>query len=83
MKCLARAQTITRDGQIITARQFDFAFDIAELEGGRGDGTYNMANLRGTAAKMKNRLKQMMKQIKAPRLQAPKMSRRSHRLTIP
>ena len=44
--------------------------------------TYRIANFRGTAAKTKNRLKQMMKHIKAARLHAPKIISRSHRLTI-
>ncbi len=53
-------------------------------EGGEGTGrwTYRITNLRGRRESTGKRAKQMTKQTKAPRLQAPKMSNRSHRLTI-
>ena len=47
---------------------------------GRG-GTYSMANLRGIVGRRPSKKKQIMKHAKAARLQAPKTSRRSHRLT--
>ena len=50
------------------------------LEG--GGHTYKMANFRGFNDKTGNRTKQITKQAKAARLQAPKMSSRSHRLTV-
>lgn len=40
-----------------------------------------MANFRGTGHNIGNRAKQRTKQAKAARLQAPKMSSRSQRLT--
>lgn len=43
--------------------------------------TYKMANLRGLSVRTGNRKKQIMKQTAAPRLQAAKMSIRSHRDT--
>lgn len=43
--------------------------------------TYKTANLRGLSVSTGKRKKQIMKQTTAPRLQAPKMSIRSHRLT--
>lgn len=47
----------------------------------KGTATYKMANLRGLSVRTGKRKKQIMKQTAAPRLQAPKMSIRSHRLT--
>ncbi len=44
--------------------------------------TYRIANFRGTAAKTKNKLKQMIKHINAATLHAPKIISRSHRLTM-
>lgn len=44
--------------------------------------TYRMTNFRGFSDRTGNRAKQMTKQARAPRLQAPKMSNRSHRLTV-
>lgn len=44
--------------------------------------TYKTANLRGLSVSTGKRKKQIMKQTTAPRLQAPKMSIRSHRLTM-
>jgi hypothetical protein len=44
--------------------------------------THKMANLRGLSDKTGNKKKQIMKQTAAPKLHAPKMSIRSHRLTI-
>lgn len=46
-----------------------------------GKATYKMANLRGLSVRTGNRKKQIMKQTAAPRLQAAKMSIRSHRDT--
>lgn len=43
--------------------------------------TYRITNLRGRRDNTGNKAKQMTKQARAPRLQAPKMSKRSHRLT--
>ena len=43
--------------------------------------THRMANLRGAQARTKKSRMQMVKQTAAPRLHAPKISRRSHRLT--
>lgn len=51
----------------------------AELH--QGQATYKMANLRGLSVRTGKRKKQMRKQTAAPRLQAAKMSIRSHRLT--
>ena len=47
-----------------------------------GEATYNTANLRGLSVRTGNRKKQIKKQIAAPRLQAPKMSILSQRLTV-
>lgn len=44
--------------------------------------TYRMTNFRGFSDRTGNRAKQMTKQARAPRLQAVKMSNRSHRLTV-
>lgn len=44
--------------------------------------TYNIANLRGFRDNTGNKAKHMTKQTRAAALQAPKTSRRSHRLTI-
>ena len=46
-----------------------------------GTDTYRTANFRGLSVSTGKRKKQIMKQTVAPRLQAPKMSIRSHRLT--
>lgn len=43
--------------------------------------TYRITNLRGLKDRTGNRAKQMTKQASAPKLHAPKMSKRSHRLT--
>lgn len=43
--------------------------------------TYRITNLRGRNDSTGNRAKQMTKQASAPKLQAPNMSKRSHRLT--
>ncbi len=40
-----------------------------------------MTNLRGFGNRTGQKAKQMTKQAKAPRLQAPKINKRSHRLT--
>ena len=47
-----------------------------------GMATYRMANLVGRVARTRKRVMQMAKQAAAARLQAAKISRRSHRLTI-
>jgi hypothetical protein len=48
-----------------------------------GRNTYKTTSLRGLPAAMTGkRAKHMTKQARAPRLQAPKISRRSHRLTM-
>ena len=44
--------------------------------------THNMANFRGCGNRMGNSARQTAKQAKAARLQPPKISRRSHLLTI-
>lgn len=51
-------------------------------EGRGGRNTYNTTNLRGLSVKTGNRAKQITKHARAPRLQAPNMRRRSHRLTV-
>lgn len=43
--------------------------------------TYRITNLRGFSERTGKRVKQMTKQARAARLQAPKISRRSQRLT--
>lgn len=43
--------------------------------------THRITNLRGRRDSTGNKAKQMTKQARAPRLQAPKMSKRSQRLT--
>lgn len=50
--------------------------------GGKRINTYNTTNLRGLSVKTGNRAKQITKHARAPRLQAPNMRRRSHRLTV-
>lgn len=46
-----------------------------------GGPTHNMTNLRGLRDRTGKRVKQMTKQARAARLQAPKINSRSHRLT--
>lgn len=53
----------------------------AAEDSARGRVTYKMANLRGLNVRTGNRKKQIMKQTAAPKLQAAKMSIRSHRDT--
>lgn len=55
--------------------------EVWEVESKSTD-TYKTANLRGLSVSTGKRKKQIMKQTTAPRLQAPKMSIRSHRLTM-
>lgn len=57
-------------------------------EGGRSvknrtqeNSTYKTTNLRGRVANIGNRVKQMAKQARAAKLQAPKTNSRSHLLT--
>lgn len=45
------------------------------------DSTYSTANLRGLSDNTGNKKKHIIKQTAAPKLHAPNMSMRSHRLT--
>jgi hypothetical protein len=55
---------------------------IATLMRTIAEATYKIANLRGLSVKTGNKKKQSMKQTAAPKLHAPNISMRSHRLTI-
>lgn len=58
---------------VVCSRQLD----VTKMER-----THRIANLRGLRDRTGNNAKQITKQASAARLQPPKISRRSHRLTI-